>query len=97
MSTTVKDEVISLQARDVSGQRVVKVAGVKTDTTIGELVRELVPKMALQMHDSQNRPLSYHVRLEREGRHLHHAEVVGDSLRTGDEISLHPNVMAGGV
>lgn len=96
MSTTVKPDTFSLQASDVSGQKVVKVAGVAADSTVRDLVKGLVPKMGLRAKDSADRPLAYHVRLEREGRHLHDSEIVGDVLEPGDRIILHPNVMAGG-
>ena len=88
-------ESMSLKASDVSGQKVVKVAGVAPDSTIRELVKGLVPKMGLRSQDSNDSPLVYHVRLEREGRHLHDSEIVGDVLMPDDQIVLHPNVMAG--
>ena len=34
-------------------------------------------------------------RLDREGRHLHRTELVGDTLKENDEIVLHPQIMAG--
>ncbi len=95
MATTVNPDTFSLQASDVSGQKVVKVAGVAPDSTVRELVKGLVPKMGLRVKDSNDRPLTYHVRLDREGRHLHDSEIVGDVLKPGDQIVLHPNVMAG--
>jgi len=34
-------------------------------------------------------------RLEREGRHLHASERIGDALQTEDHLTLHPNIDAG--
>ena len=97
MSTKEKPDTFSLKASDVSGQKVVKVAGVAANSTVRELVQGLVPKMGLRAKDSNDRPLAYHVRLDREGRHLHDSEIIGDALEPGDKIVLHPNVMAGGI
>ena len=95
MATTVNPDTFSLQASDVSGQKVVKVAGVAPDSTVRELVKGLVPKMGLRVKDSNDRPLTYHVRLEREGRRVHDSDAACSVLKPGDQIVLHPNVMAG--
>jgi len=87
---------ISLHARDVSNQKRRTVNAVPCDATVGELTEALVGKMGLPERDVEGRPLSYHVRLEREGRHLHASETVGDALKTEDDIVLQPNIMAGG-
>ncbi len=47
-------------------------------------------------NDSQGRPISYFGRLEREGRHLHRTEILGDAVQADDRITLLPNVEAGG-
>jgi hypothetical protein len=41
--------------------------------------------------------LTYHARLDREGRHLQGAEHVAEAVRPGDRLVLQPNVDAGGV
>lgn len=95
MSVVIEHKPLSISASDVSGQKVVKVAGLAPDTTVGELVHGLVPKMGLSESDAGGRTLAYHVRLEREGRHLHASEVVGEALQPDDRIVLQPNIMAG--
>jgi hypothetical protein len=95
MSTATENNALVITASDVSGQKTVKVAGLSPETTIGELVQELVPEMGLPASDVEGRPLAYHVRLEREGRHLHASEIVGESLQPGDRIALQPNIIAG--
>ena len=87
---------LGLQASDVSGQRMVKVRDIPHDSTIGELMRGLVSRMRLPANDTGGRPLTYHARLEREGRHLHASELARDALHEGDHIVLQPNIDAGG-
>ena len=97
MIATMAKKGIALQARDVSRQKLVHVDDVPTDATVGELVQGLVrSRMNLPQKDAEGRPLSYHARLEREGRHLHASEVVGDVLQDDDEVVLQPNIQAGG-
>jgi hypothetical protein len=83
------------EVSDVTGQKVLAVSNVADDVTIGELIRESLGKMRLPANDTAGRPLSYHARLDREGRHLQGAERVRESLQPGDRIVLQPNVDAG--
>jgi hypothetical protein len=52
--------------------------------------------MKLPRLGNGGRPLTYHARLEREGRHLHATEVVGEALQESDRIMLQPTIEAGG-
>lgn len=81
--------------RDVTGQKRYRLGLVSKDSTIGELIQELLGKMGLARNDSQGRTLSYRALLEREGRHLNAHELVRDALEAEDEIALHPSVEAG--
>jgi hypothetical protein len=87
---------IGLQVSDVSGQKVFNVGNVPADATVGELVHQLLSEMNLPQNDAGGRPLTYHARLEREGRHLHSSERIGDALQAGDNVVLQPNIDAGG-
>ncbi len=87
---------LSLEASDVSGQHRVKVVDIRRDSTIGELVRGLVGRMGLPSKDPEGRDVAYHARLEREGRHVHASETVSSALREGDQITLQPDIQAGG-
>jgi len=49
----------------------------------------------LPRNDGAGRPLVYHARLDREGRHLHGSETVGEALKPGDKVVLTPNIEAG--
>jgi hypothetical protein len=86
---------VGLSVLDVSGQRQRNVSNVPEDSTVGELVQGLLSQMNLPQNDPSGRPLTYHARLEREGRHLLASERVGDALQTGDQLVLQPNIDAG--
>ena len=85
-----------IQVSDVTGQNQVAIDDLPSDTTIGELLEGLVPRMRLPRNDSSGRPLTYHARLEREGRHLNRAERVSEALRESDRLTVQPNIDAGG-
>ena len=87
---------LGLKVSDVSGQKAVRAPAVPITSTIGELVQGLLAKMGLARSDGEGRPLQYYARLEREGRHLNGSELVGDSLQNDDELTLTPNIEAGG-
>ena len=85
-----------LEVSDVTGQKLRSVGNVPVDCTVGELVQGVLADMKLPRNDGAGRPLVYHARLEREGRHLHGSETVGDALQSGDKVVLTPNIVAGG-
>ncbi len=87
---------LKLQIQDVTGQKAKLVSGIQPDTTVGELIDGVLVRMKLPETDSEGRPISYFGRLEREGRHLHRTEIIGDAVQTDDRITLLPNVEAGG-
>jgi hypothetical protein len=96
MISTAGRKGVSLRAWDVSRQKQARVDDVPSDATVGELVQGLISsRMSLPRIDVEGRPLNYHARLEREGRHLHASEIVGDVLQDQDEIVLQPNIQAG--
>ena len=86
---------IDLKVSDVSGQKNVRAKAVAGHSTIGELVTGLLTKMGLARTDVEGRPLNYRARLDREGRHLHGSELVGDALKNDDLLVLQPNIDAG--
>lgn len=87
---------IDILAMDVTGQNVVNVNSLDREMSVGELLEALVPRMKLPREGNGGRPLTYHARLEREGRHLHTTEVVGQALLSQDRIMLQPTIEAGG-
>ncbi|MGQ0701890.1 MAG: hypothetical protein ACT4PM_02005 [Gemmatimonadales bacterium] len=84
-----------LEVSDVSGQKRMTVDEVAEGSTIGELVEQFLAELDLKREDAEGRPLTYHARLDREGRHLHAAERAGDVLQAGDQVVLQPNIDAG--
>jgi hypothetical protein len=84
-----------LEVSDVSGQKRAMLDEYDPDSTIGQLVEQLLAELDLVREDRNGRPLTYHARLEREGRHLHGAERAGDALLPGDRVVLQPNIDAG--
>jgi hypothetical protein len=84
------------EVSDVTGQKVLAVSNVPDDATVSDLIRGLIDRMRLPSNDAAGRPLSYHARLDREGRHLLGDERVKESVLPGDRVVLQPNVDAGG-
>ena len=93
MTTTVMTR--RLRASDVSGQKRAIVSDCPTDCTIDELVQSLLTEMHMPANDTEGRPVSYEARLDRQGRSLLGAELVGDAIQDDDEVVLQPNVDAG--
>jgi len=87
-------EELYVTASDVTGQRSRQVR-VSPEATVGEWVGSLVGGLGLKTRDTMGNPYAYRPRLEREGRHLNAGEIVGEVLREGDQVVLHPNVNAG--
>ena len=86
---------VTVEVTDVSRQKLVRARKVSRDASVGEFVRDILPQMRLPATSGTGEPYTYHVRLEREGRHLHGSERIGDALQENDRIVLQPNVDAG--
>jgi hypothetical protein len=86
---------LNLQVADVSGQKLFQVSDIEPDDTVGVLLSRAVMEMNMPQTDVAGRPLVYHARLEREGRHLHPAERIGDAVSTDDRLTILPNIDAG--
>jgi hypothetical protein len=86
---------LEVQATDVTGQKRVRAKRVRMESSMQELLEALVPRLQLPVQDAAGRPLTYHARLDREGRHVHASEVVGEALLPNDTLTLQPNVDAG--
>jgi len=96
MSTAITmDEAIELTATDATGQQRVHLRNVAVKATIGELARSLISRLGLMPADADGKPLTWRVRLDREGRSLHGSELIGEALKPKDRISLYPFVAAG--
>lgn len=86
---------LMLDATDVSQQKVRRVSNIGPEVTVRELTDSLLIEMNLPQNDPEGRPVTYHVLLEREGRHLQSWERLGEAVKTGDRVVLQPNIEAG--
>jgi hypothetical protein len=80
---------------DITGQKSRALSNVPADATVGELVQEMLSELQLPLNDGAGRQLHYQARLEREGRHVHGSELIGDALEPNDSLVLTPNIEAG--
>ncbi|MGD8868354.1 MAG: hypothetical protein PVI01_12005 [Gemmatimonadales bacterium] len=87
---------LDIEAIDVTGQRRKRLLDYPTEATVRDLMGDLVDQLELNRTNPAGAPVVYHGRLQREARHLHNSEIVGEALRSGDVISLHPKINAGG-
>jgi hypothetical protein len=86
---------LRLQVSDVTGQKIYLAEGVQADTTVDELLRQLVPELRMPRTDVAGRPLAYQLRHDGEGRHLHSAERIGDAVQSDAQVTILPNIDAG--
>ena len=86
---------MALHVSDMANRQTLRVPAVPRSFTIAELLQRLIAKMGLARSDADGQPLRYQALLDREGRHLHGAETVGDALREDDEIVISPSIDAG--
>jgi hypothetical protein len=84
---------LTIRATDVTGQRIVRLRDVGEET-IAELMDRILPAMGLPAVVG-GRDVSYSLRLEREGRHLHASEDAHSVLKNEDEVLVSPNIDAG--
>ena len=88
-------ETLDIHVRDVANQRPSVARGLRAELSIGDLVRRLSTRMNLPQKDAAGHPNVYHAYLEREARHLHAAETVGEVLQPDDQLVLTPDIQAG--
>ncbi len=86
---------LTLDATDVSQQKVRRVSNIMPDVTVREFTQSLLAEMNLPQNDPEGRPVTYQALLEREGRHLQSWERLGDTVKSGDRVVLQPNIDAG--
>ena len=84
-----------LHASDATGQKAVDVLDVPLDSSVGELVNGVIPRLGLPRTNRDGTRLSYQARLHREARHVHNAERVGDAFKPEDAFGVFPNIDAG--
>ncbi len=87
---------LTLEATDVSQQRIRRISNVQPEATVREIIEPLLLQMNLPQNDPEGRPVTYQALLEREGRHLQNWERIGDAVKSGDRVVLQPSIDAGG-
>jgi len=68
---------------------------VDPEASIRELVEGAIGHLSLPRNDASGRSITFHARLEREGRHMHADEITGVVLRNKDHVILEPDIDAG--
>lgn len=86
----------AFEVSDATGQKVLSISDLPDSSTVGDVMPSVIAKMGLPAIDRENRQVTYHPRLDREGRHLLGSERVADAVQPGDRVVLQPNVDAGG-
>ena len=89
-----KAETVSIRVGDMSGQRNV-MTDLPTDASWGEALNGILGKLSLPKNPAGEEPVVWTGRLEREGRHLHSSELVGDALQQDDEVVIQRDIQAG--
>jgi len=87
-------ETLTLRVRDVSEQQEFIARDLDPQASWGETLKRIVAGLDLP----PNTPAEANAwtgRLEREGRHLHPSEILGEALEDLDEVVLQPEVVAG--
>ena len=86
---------LDLIAVDASEQRSFSIKNFSATAKVGDLIKALIPTMGLSTTDSAGRPLNYQAFSKRDGAHLLADDEVGEALRSGDRISVLPDIQAG--
>ena len=89
-----KAETVSIRVGDMSGQRNA-VTDLPTEASWGEALDGILGKLSLPKNPAGEEPVVWTGRLEREGRHLHASEVIGDALQEDDEVVIQRDIQAG--
>jgi hypothetical protein len=87
---------LNFEVTDVTRQKLFTVPHADSDTTVQQLVNDLVGRMRLPRFDADGLPVAYQARVERLDSYLNDTERVGDVLQAGDKLTLEPNIEAGG-
>ena len=87
---------VAVMVADVSGQKTMRVPRLPRDSSVGELLGEVIPQMRLPAKDGQGRLISYRARLDRTGQFLHNSEITGEVLEAQDKLTIQPSIEAGG-
>ncbi len=93
ISTQMKE--LDLLISDVSRQKKAHIRAVPVDSTVSDLVDQVVPQVGLPRNDVSGRPLVYKAWRERGGMQFRGDELVIDVFQPEDQAVLQPNIEAG--
>lgn len=85
---------LTFQVSDITGQKVFTASDVPPDSTVGEMIGTLLPRIGF-VQRANGEQVAYRARLDREGRHLNASERVSDAIQPDDRIVLAPTIEAG--
>jgi len=95
MAQTAIAETIDFVVADFTRQRRFHAKKVARNKTVGEVVKSLLPRLGLASRDSNGDPVTFRIRLDREGRSVFPSEKVGDAVTDGDALTLERYIQAG--
>lgn len=88
-------EIAEITAKDVTGQKSLTLRRLRPESTVGELLGTVVPRMHLAVQDDKGHEILYQAHAERIGRHLHATETLGDVFQDHDQFTVQPDIKAG--
>jgi len=90
----IQPSAISITACDTTRQKRVRLTA-PLRASVGEVLDEAIPRLNLNRRGPDGEELSLEARLDREARHLHRSEQVGQALRHEDTVTVYAKVIAG--
>ena len=84
---------VTVEIGDMTGQRNL-LSEIPAEASWGEALSAILSQMSLPPNDTGTNEV-WTGRLEREGRHIHASEIVGDALQEGDRVVLQRDIQAG--
>ncbi len=95
MKASVSNIGISFNVEDVSGQKRFSASNFNKNSTVSDMVEGLTRKMGLPTTDASGNKVAYRAFSKGDSRHLNDTDLVGDTLKPGDDVVLQPNINAG--
>ncbi|MBP8128800.1 MAG: hypothetical protein KA184_04405 [Candidatus Hydrogenedentes bacterium] len=89
-------DTVSVRISDMTRQRSF-IGQIPRQASWGESLRGILDQLGLNLpaNPDAGEDVVWTGRLEREGRHLHASELVGDALHEGDEVTIQRDIQAG--
>jgi hypothetical protein len=85
-----------ITATDVTGLRKTVWEPGTEESSVQDMLEELVDQLALPLNDAVGAPIAYQARINSTGRALSSAELVRDAVAPDDSVMLMADINAGG-